>query len=150
VRDEEKLTGLAFELQQKSAILDYLPKTARIAPGALVPPSPRIIVGEGEITGFIKQSNRFSFDTQIYEESEVEIPVMYFPGWVVISGNSVIPSEIHGAHGVIKITLPAGKHIIRGRFQNTPIRTVGNTLTVITALILFSGALIHDNKRRLV
>lgn len=148
VKDEEKLRGLAFELQQRSAILDYLPKTAEIAPEAVAPSSPKIIAGEGEITGFIKQSDRFSFDAQIHEEAQVEIPVMYFPGWVVISNSSIIPTELHGIHGVIKITLPAGKHIIRGRFQNTPVRTVGNTLTVVSVLILLSGALIYENKRR--
>ncbi len=148
VKDEEKLRGLAFELQQKAAILDYLPKTAKVAPEALVPPLPKIITGEGEIKSFAKQSSRFSFDAEIYEESEIEIPVMYFPGWVVISGNSIIPSEIHGAHGVIKITLHPGKYIIQGRFQNTPVRTIGNTLTVVSVLILLSGALIYENKRR--
>jgi len=148
VKDEEKLTGLAFELQQKSAILDYLPKTAQIAPEAVAPPSAKIITGEGEIRGFIKQSNRFSFDAQIYEKSEVEIPVMYFPGWTLIVDDSVVPIELHGAHGVMKVTLSAGKHIVRGRFQNTPVRTIGNSLTVISVLVLLSGALIYENKRR--
>ena len=84
VKDEEKLRGLAFELQQKSAILDYLPKTAKIAPPSLAFEAPRTISGNGDFFGFTKGSNRFSFEAQIYGEARVEIPVMYFPGWVVL------------------------------------------------------------------
>lgn len=148
VRDEEKLTGLAFELQQKAAILDYLPKTARIAPEAVAPKAPKIVTGDGEIFGFENRSNSFSFETQIYQDSEVEIPVMYFPGWIVIVDGSIVETQIHGAHGVIKVALVSGKHIVRGRFQNTPIRTFANALTAISAFVLLSGVLIYENRRR--
>jgi hypothetical protein len=150
VRDEEKLRGVAFELQQKAAILDYLPKTARVAPEAVGPETPKIISGDGEIFGFVKRSNSFSFETQIYQESEVEIPIMYFPGWIVIVDNQVVPGELHGAHGVMKVTLSPGKHIVRGRFQNTPIRSLGNGLTLLTGFILLAGAVLYENKRRLL
>ncbi len=148
VNDEQKLTGLAFELQQKSAILDYLPNTAPIAPQALAPDKPDFISGEGEIVGFIKGSNRFSFEVNIHKDAEVAIPVMYFPGWVVIVDNQKVPIQIYGDYGVISVKLAEGKHNIRGRFQNTPIRTVANTLTVLSFSVLLTGLLISQKRQK--
>ncbi len=148
VTDEEKLSGVAFELQQKSAILDYLPKTAPIAPKEKAPDNPVIVSGEGRAYNFSKRSNSFFFDAEIYQKASLQIPVMYYPGWKVISEGEVIPSEPTGGYGVITIDLPEGKHIIRGRFQNTPVRSIGNTITILSAVILFSGALLTANKKK--
>lgn len=148
VRDEEKLRGLAFELQQKSAILDYLPKTAKIAPPSLAFKDPRTISGDGEFFGFTKGSNRFSFEAQIYGQARVEIPVMYFPGWVVLVDGKKVPVEIHETYGFIMVDLEDGRHIIRGRFVNTPIRTVSNAVSLITAFGLFGACLVWENSRK--
>ena len=149
VNDEQKLTGLAFELQQKSAILDYLPKTAPIAPEAVAFKEPSLISGEGEIIGFTKRSNRFSFEANIHQDAEVEIPVMYFPGWAAVVDKQPVPIQIHGDYGLISVKVSSGQHDVRGIFQNTPIRTAGNVLTVLSSAILFSGLVIKANKKRL-
>ena len=148
VRDEEKLRGLAFELQQKSAILDYLPKTAKMAPPSVAFEAPRTISGDGEFFGFRKGSNRFSFETQIYGEARIEIPVIYFPGWVVLVDGQRVPIEIHDTYGFIMVDLQDGRHIVRGRFTNTPVRTVSNTISVISGLGLFGACLVWENRRK--
>ncbi|KKR00344.1 MAG: hypothetical protein UT24_C0013G0010 [Candidatus Woesebacteria bacterium GW2011_GWB1_39_12] len=147
VKDEDKLTGIGFDLQQKAAILDYLPKTAEIAPPAPAFEVPKVISGEGVIDNFTKQSNRFSFDADIYSASEVVVPVMYFPNWIVIVDNQKVASGINGAHGVISVKLSAGKHIVRGRFTDTPVRSIGNAITVITAVLLFSASVIAERRK---
>lgn len=146
VRDEEKLTGVAFELQQKAAILDYLPKTAELAPPDKAPDSPKIISGDGQFRGYLIRSNRFSFDAEIYNDAEVEVPIMYFPNWTVLVDGKVVPTEIQGAHGLIKFDVPEGNHIIRGRFLNTPVRSVSNAITLIAFSFVFVGLIIYSNK----
>ncbi|OGM15521.1 hypothetical protein A2V56_00810 [Candidatus Woesebacteria bacterium RBG_19FT_COMBO_42_9] len=148
VKDEEKLRGLAFELQQKSAILDYLPKTAKIAPPSLAFEAPRTISGNGDFFGFTKGSNRFSFEAQIYGEARVEIPVMYFPGWVVLVDGKKVAVEIHDTYGFIMVDLEDGRHILRGRFINTSVRTVSNAFSVISALGLFGACLVWESRKR--
>ncbi len=147
VKDEDKLTGLAFELQQKAAIVDYLPKTAEVVPPAPAPESPNIIEGDGHVWGFSKGSNRFSFEIEMYNEGEVVVPVMYFPGWIVILDSNEVPLEIHGAHGVIKVKVPLGKHSVRGRFTNTPIRSYANGISLFSAVFLFSLSLLKLRER---
>jgi len=132
VIDSEKLSGLAFDLQRRAAIVDYLPKSAKIAPKGPVFESPKLLSGAGEISGYEVASNRFSFEIKAYEYSEIEIPVMYFPGWIlIIDGNEIMP-KIHGDLGTIAFTVLPGNHIVRGRFTNTPIRTLANTITVLS------------------
>ena len=146
--DEKKLSGVDFEIQQKSAILDYLPKTAVTPPKAPAPSEPEIVQGEGVVSNFTKRSNRFSFDLEVFQESEVTIPVIYFPGWKVISENNVLSSQPKGPHGLITITMPRGKHILLGRFEETPIRKIANAITLVSGVSLFVFALILKNKRR--
>ncbi len=147
VKDEDKLKGLAFELQQKAAIVDYLPKTANIAPPAKAPETPNIIKGEGKIIGYEVNSDRFSFEAEMYTDGEIVVPVMYFPNWIVILDQKEYPLEIYGAHGLIKINLSHGKHLIRGRFTNTFIRYLGNSITLVSVLILLTGFVFVSAKK---
>lgn len=150
VRDIDKLTGIGWELQRKSATLDYLPNTAQMAPESSAPDSPEIIKGKGTISNYHVRSNRFSFDAEIFENSDVKIPVMYFPGWRVISGTSILSSDPYGPFGLIKISLPNGKYIIQGRFEDTPIRTIGNSLSLISALLLLGLFVLNKNGKKIL
>jgi len=148
VNDQEKLSGEAFELQQKSAILDYLPKTAPIAPKEQAFKEPRIISGEGNAYNFTKTSNSFFFDVEVYDYAQVQIPVMYFPGWKVVSRGKILESKITGDYGLITVFLPQGKHIVRGRFENTLARSFGNTITTFTVLFILVGVFLKENKKK--
>ncbi len=132
VTESEKLTGVAFELQQKSAILDYLPKNVIVAPQAKAFDTPKKIFGDLNVGGFGKNSNSFYFDTDVYIDSVVEVPVMYFPGWKVYLDGLEQTVQTHGAHGLIKVSLSTGKHNIYGKFTNTPIRNIANSLTLVS------------------
>jgi hypothetical protein len=150
VKDSEKLSGLAFELQQKSAILDYLPKTAKEAPPSVAFANPRPVSGNGEFFGFRKGSNRFSFEAQIYGAALVEIPVTYFPNWIVLVDGKEVPIKLHEKYGFIMVELDDGRHIVRGRFTNTPVRSLANALTLISLFGLLGGALYFENKKKAV
>jgi hypothetical protein len=145
--DKQKLSGLAFELQQKSAILDYLPLTAPIAPKEKAFDKPRVLQGDGYTSNFNYRSGSFSFDLDAYKDVKIQIPVMYFPNWTVISGGNIIPFEITGDYGLITINMPEGHHIIQGRFEDTPVRTVGNILTLISFTVLLAGFLYSLRKK---
>lgn len=148
VRDSDKLSGLAFDLQRRSAILDYLPKTAPIAPKEAAFETPKILNGNGVISNYKTTSSTFSFDAEIYKDSEVQIPVMDFPNWVVLSGNKIIANTAEGKYGLITIKLLEGKHIIQGRFMDTPIRTYANIITVFSLMILLSLYIYESNNKK--
>jgi hypothetical protein len=146
--DQTKLSGEEFIIQQKSATLDYLPLTAPVAPKEEAFAAPVVATGSGQIQNYSKRTNSFFFDADIFAPAEINVPVMYFPGWKVIDGGHEIPAYPTGKYGVITFKLPRGKYIIQGRFTNTTPRTLGNALTVITFCLLFVGVALDLNKKK--
>lgn len=133
--DKELLSGQNFIDQQKGALLDYLPKTA-LEPRELAPVVPYVVSGKAEIFDFINKSNRWTFKTNAASESKMEIPVFDFPGWTVfVNGKEVVHTN-DNVLGRIGVTIPEGRSNIEGRFKNTPIRILGNTLTGLSFILL--------------
>jgi len=145
--DTTKLSGEEFVIQEKSAILDYLPKTAPVAPKEKAFATPMVSSGSVEIKNYSVRSNAFFFDANIFTPSEIKVPIMYFPGWVIINGGKIIPDFPSGNYGVITFKLAKGQYIIQGRFTDTWPRTLGNALTVISMIILVVGAGIWVNSK---
>ena len=128
--DQSKLSGESFIIQSKAAILDYLPKTAKQDPHSQAG-KPSVAAGDGEISNFIVRSNFFFFDAQMYHDGTVDIPVTYYPGWEVVDVDKLIPSRPDGILGTIYIDLSEGKHLIKGRFRETPLRQTANIITLV-------------------
>ncbi|KKQ91855.1 MAG: hypothetical protein UT58_C0001G0030 [Microgenomates group bacterium GW2011_GWC1_39_7b] len=133
--DKELLSGQNFIDQQKGALLDYLPKTA-LEPRELAPVAPYVVSGKVKISDFINKSDRWSFKTNAESESKIEIPVFDFPGWTVFVNGKESVHTNDNVLGRIGITIPEGMSSIEGRFKNTPIRILGNNLTVLSFIIL--------------
>jgi len=146
--DTTKLSGEEYIIQQKSAILDYLPKTAPVAPKEEAFTAPIVASGSGQIQNYSKRSNSFFFDADVYKSAEIQVPVMYFPGWKIISAGQEIPASPKGDYGLITFALPQGHFIIQGRFTDTTPRTAGNAITIISLSAIFVGLALEANKKK--
>lgn len=152
VTDQGKLTGLAFELQQRAAIIDYLPKTAKSAPESKAFERPKSIEGDLTVGQFSKTSDSFSFDVDVYTPSSVEVPLMYFPGWTVYVDGKIVDPQTHGNNGLIKVTFDPGQHQVYGKFANTPIRKAANLISLLSigmllVVIAFGGKYEKDGSK---
>lgn len=141
--DEQKFSGLAYDLQQTSGIFDYLPNTAKTAPKAK-----RVVVAEvvdqtnGVIEGGGINSNTAWFDTDLKKDAQIRIGILQFPGWTVYVDGEKVNSYVDSKEewGRIYVDVPAGKHSVKAILENTKARTVGNTISVVSwsfLLILF-------------
>lgn len=149
--DETKLSGESYYIQQKAAYIDYLPKTVLEAPVALAPETPETVSGEARIPNFTKTSSTFFFDAEVYRESVVSIPIIYFPNWEVyiLDGQGIkVDAKPAGKNGTIHVTLPVGKHMVYGRFVDTTVRKVANAITLVSGMILAAGTIVVLNKRK--
>lgn len=136
--DSGKLSGENLVIQQKSAILDYLPKTAQKAPESLAG-KPEVVEGDGITKSWSTRSNSFFFDLEVYREPvTVNIPVTYYPGWKVYLGNDEISIRPDSELGTIHFDVEKqGNYMVQGRFVDTPTRAAANWLTGISLLIIF-------------
>ena len=134
VNDSQKLSGVLWEDQRKGALLDYLPKTA-LEPREAAQKQPLIRSGEAEITKFDIRSNRWSFSADVKSDALIEVPVYYFPNWSVkVNGqNSFFTYKNYT--GRISVGLPVGSYTVEGSFYNTPIRSVANSLSLLSLII---------------
>lgn len=67
---------------------------------------------------------------QAMTQSTLVINRLYYPGWGVLVNNKPVDIEFQGGHGVIMFSVPAGNHIIRAIFRETPIRMAANVVSL--------------------
>ena len=147
IDDGQKLSGEMWEAQRKGALLDYLPKTA-LEPREAAPDSPLIKSGNAEITGFSNRSDSWEFTAKALDKSEVEVPVYYFPNWKVFVNGEAYPFSYENVLGRIAVTLDAGEYSVKGKFENTFLRTFANTITIVSLGGLLAFTLYGKNKKK--
>ncbi|MBX4206044.1 YfhO family protein, partial [Candidatus Microgenomates bacterium] len=137
--DQEKLSGAAWDLQQTAGIYDYLPiyaYTAPKAPQKFVAENAR---GEMQISNASQGTNWAKFDVEVTSDKGwVRVGIFKFPGWHAYDNGKETEIQVPDEEkwGRMWIELPKGSHHIGVKFTNTPIRTIGNTISVISWLTL--------------
>ena len=59
----------------------------------------------------------------------------YFPGWRATLDDQPLQIEILDEQGLITVTVPAGVHVVRLRFGDTPARQIGAAISAVSVLI---------------
>lgn len=134
VTDNTKLSGASWLIQQAGSVLDYLPVGAT-EPREPSPNLPLVMTGETQISNYVIRSNSFEFTADVYSNSKIDIPIFNFPNWQVSANDKILNLNL-GDIGRIEINLPPGNFVVQGKFNNTPIRTFGNTVSSISLVCL--------------
>lgn len=124
ISEKEKLSGELWDAQTRGALLDYLPKTAL---------EPR--EAATQLDNFDNRSNKFTLNVNLFSETQIEIPIFYFPNWEVTIDGTRVAVTHDNILGRISVKVPAGQHKIVGQFKNTPIRTVANTISLLSIIV---------------
>lgn len=137
--DAKKFSGKAWQLQITSGIFDYLPIWA-----PQPPPDPKgddinFVSGDATFKTLFKKSNQQKYEINVFSPKSVaEIQTYYFPGWrAYVDGREVaIDNTSDKLLGRMQVTIPSGQHQLVVRLTNTPIRTVGNTISFVSWAII--------------
>lgn len=138
--DEKKFSGLSWQYQITSGIFDYLPIFAKAPPADQAGDHLNLISGAGEWQTVAKRSNFQSYRLDITSDrATAEIQTYYFPGWTAyLNGQKqAIDPARDSLLGRIQVDLSRGQNHLVLKFQNTPIRTMANTISLISWLALF-------------
>lgn len=65
----------------------------------------------------------------------VTVNTLYFPGWIASVDRKEVPIN-YREDGIIRISVPQGSHGISVRFTDTPARTAGNALSIVSVAVL--------------
>jgi len=90
----------------------------------------------------IPHIKKFSVDG---EGGVLTINTYNFPGWEAKIDGKVTPINDNNKLKLITTKVPPGTHIVEAQFKNTPVRTVGNLISLIAILTLIGG-FIYERK----
>lgn len=124
---------------------DYLPVwVKKIAPGKIS--GPQVLSGQALVSNFSQRSSSAQFEVNVKKESQLELPVTYFPGWTVWANGKAISLQDPDELGLVRFDLPSGKYTVKAEFANTPVRVFGNTLSLASLIAVL--ALLLKVKRK--
>lgn len=137
--DAKKFSGKSWQLLVTSGIFDYLPKWSPQPPADPAPGDLKFTNGEGIYSTLVKKTNRQEYLVTTWTPMAVaELQTYYFPGWKIwVDGKEVkIDPSRDKVLGRMQVDLSPGKHTLSARFTNTPIRTIGNLLSLVSWLLI--------------
>jgi hypothetical protein len=134
INDAQQYSGALWDEQRASSLQDYWPSFAAKQPVAIAPELPQFIGGSGEIIAVRKQSQSARYDINTVSESNLIFSTVYFPGWTARLDGQPLEIGPSGDLALITARVPAGSHNVRLIFSNTPVRDLGNWISLVTLL----------------
>lgn len=140
ISDKEFFSGIWFSREIAASPADYWPIFAKDIPTKKADKNVDIISGQGN--GFLieRRSNYQKYQLLVNSASAVvQFSTVYFPGWKAFWNNKEINIYPSGNLGLITANLLQGNNIVELKFMDTPIRKLGNYLTLLSfiGILLF-------------
>ena len=127
---DEKMSGVLWDRQMTISIFDYLPTSAKTPPNFPAPIYPSSSSRYYYIENFKSGTNWVSFDYNSTGSSSLTLNILDFPGWKTYDyGKEIIHTNTKD--GLISVNLSEGDHSLLAKLTNTPVRLIGNLLTII-------------------
>ncbi len=120
---------------------DYLPVWVKNINTKTHIEMPEIITGQGSLYNYQTRGVTASLAADLTENSLIKVPISYFPGWVVTDFDKPVAYTEPSDLGLIQIQLSPGHHQLNLKFADTPIRLIGNLITLGTFILLLSSSL---------
>lgn len=116
---------------------EYMPIDVKVLKDSR--PASWVELHEGEVTvsNITKKSNLISFDVNASTSGSVRVNRVYFPGWNYRIDKEKGKIPFVEDDGLMYIPVLRGEHTIEVSFDETPVRSVANFLSILGILILF-------------
>lgn len=131
ITPKEKFSGPSWDKQLTISIYDYLPIFASHPPTAPAPYLPEVSRGQADFLNVKKGTDWIQFNIEASENATVKLPLLYFPGWIVKVDNKKVIIDYQNELGLITFDVSAGNHLVYAKLTNSPVRFIGNILTLI-------------------
>jgi len=136
ITDNDIFIGKLWDEGRASSLTDFWPKTAPV-PKEFADNSANIPSKSGEITLVNKLAHTQRYNINLQEDETVTFPVVFFPGWRAKSSVAdyiITPDK----NGLVSVTLPQGNYQLILSFSNTPIRTTGNIISILSGVTILA------------
>lgn len=142
--DAKMLSGDKWKEQSLATRGDYLPINVKISPKDLASNYPvssdQLTLSELKRTSHIWE---FQVSNPNLTQSLVTVPVFEFPIWEVKLNDQKVSYMVNKETGLIELNIPQGSYTVTGKLVNTGLRTLANTISLTTFLLLVVLVLIR-------
>jgi len=155
ISDKDKFSGQSWERQLTISIFDYLPIYATLPPTQKAPDLPEVLEGEAVFSEYRKESNKQSGLVKVVEDATIRFPIFDFPGMkLTVDGKEVTHSRdncVNQPHclGLVAGNIPKGEHSVEVKLVNTAVRTIGNTISLLSMLALLFIGIKYEKRKKI-
>jgi hypothetical protein len=113
------------------------PDNARFQAHMLTPePRPALEPDSGRVTHYEKRSTVARASVDVPGPVTLAFPIFDFPGWKAWIDGAPVQVRPGPLDGTVQVAVPTGVHDVEVRFTNTPVRAIGNALSLLTGVAL--------------
>lgn len=135
--DSQELSTERIIAQSGAGLKDYWPNYGQNFPTSFAPNQPIVIKGKADFIKYYKNSDYsesyFSVSTP---NAIINLPIVYFPNWNLYLDNQKMNYQIEPELGLIQIEVNQGQHHYQLFFKNTLIRTIANSISLISLVLI--------------
>ena len=139
ITDKEKFSGVSWQKELTISIFDYLPIYAKLPPIKAAPATPEVLEGMAMFSEYLKGSDWQKGMVIVKTESAlIRLPLFDFPGMVTKVDGKVVTHVNNDCRdeefclGLITYKVPGGEHKIEVELTDTPVRRIGNYLSIVS------------------
>lgn len=116
---------------------DYLPVWVQTVDGSRFE-VPRAETGVIKVSDLQKKSTMQKFFVEVVSDSMIEVPITYFPEWEVWANGHLVSQDGPSRMGLIRFELTKGNYNVIITIKDTPVRIVGNLLSLGSLLLILA------------
>jgi len=109
----------------------------------------RIIAGQAQVKVKANKFQNKLFQIDAKTPITFQLNTYHFPGWQAFLDGQPLTISDNNSLKLIRVALTPGQHQLVFRFANTPVRKLGNWLTLSTLVFLISMAVVQVKKRQM-
>lgn len=108
-----------------------------------------VTLGVATISKIDLKADRKVYGVNVEQNAQLRFYTNYFPGWQVYMDNQKTQFSYKNEYGYIDVVAPFGNHEITLLFEDTPIRKIGNLLSVTSLFTALFIAFFMEKRMRM-
>jgi hypothetical protein len=135
-----------IQAEMSEIIPDFLPLLAPNSP--VPPPENRVALAspaDGSIELRVDRVHEFLAKVTLDRPTRLTINIFEFPGWQLYVNGQPVTHQVDTTGGFMTLNLDKGEQEVSGKFENTPIRSLANVVSMLS--LLLTGYLILLERR---
>jgi len=115
---------------------EYMPIWVKSEPSMRPEKKAEVVMGDVVINNIFESSNRVEIQTTVNSDSRIKLNTIYYPGWDVFVDGEKRNISYDNEFGVMEVDLKQYDNKISFVFKDDLIRTISNTVSILSALLL--------------